>query len=844
MNPTRRARVVRSVAAVSALTTTTLGLSAGLAASSASALDGPLALATAMVVDPTVVTTAALESTPPLGTTAAVGSTPLLGFPTAGDDYTILSSGDVANVFPGASADEDLDGESVRGDTDFDVTEFRVDVTVPPTANCLASLDFRFLSQEYPQYVGTEYNDAFIFEIDDSTWTTSGSEIEVANNLAFDELGNLISINAAGSATMSEDLAFGSGLNGSTRTLTASAPISPGVHSLHFSVFDQGDQILDSAVLLDNLSFGHVDDPADCQPGVVPNHGDPVTATEPVFTDGDEPHVTIPDTAGLIYYIDDAAVEPGINYLEPGTVVTVRARTASGDDYLDGPSSWTHYVPGGMDLTPVTPAAPVFTDEPGTEGDTVTIPATEGVDYYLDWEPVEAGTHPVPWGYAEVVAEPATGYAIQGPSSWQWTFETDGPAPAASRTSAQAVAAAVVATEPTADLEAGTYTVPSSPGVEYYVDGMPAQAGTHPGAGTIVVSALPTGEDPINGATQWSFTFPAASLDAVTATAPVFTDLETGGGTVHIPTVPGVDYTIDDEPAGAGTHQATGSVVVRALPEEGFVVEGVTAWSKTFLTSAIQQVTAPAPTFQDESGTEADSYTIPSKVGVRYLIGGDVVTAGTYAVDPASADVVVDAVATAGYELVGQSSWSETFTSLQQMEPGTPTITGAAVVGRTLQAAAGTWLPADVALGYQWLRDDAPIEGADEASYVLTAADRGYEVAVEVTGTKEGYEDATAVSEPTVTVLGALSTVKPKVKGEPVVGKTLTAVPGTWQPTGVTFTYRWFRGDKAIAKATGKKYKATLADKGSKLSVKVTGTKEGYAPASLRSAQTSKVTKG
>ncbi|WP_442940262.1 hypothetical protein [Nocardioides sp. B-3] len=35
--------------------------------------------------------------------------------------------------------------------------------------NCMVGMDFRFLSEEFPEYVGSSFNDAFIAEMDAST---------------------------------------------------------------------------------------------------------------------------------------------------------------------------------------------------------------------------------------------------------------------------------------------------------------------------------------------------------------------------------------------------------------------------------------------------------------------------------------------------------------------------------------------------------------------------------------------------------------------------------------------------------------------------------------------------
>src|SRR5699024_11230664 len=50
-----------------------------------------------------------------------------------------------------------------------------------------------------------------------------------------------------------------------------------------------------------------------------------------------------------------------------------------------------------------------FTDEPGTENDTFTVPEVEGVQYLVDGEVIDAGTHPGQ-GLVTVTAEAVEGY--------------------------------------------------------------------------------------------------------------------------------------------------------------------------------------------------------------------------------------------------------------------------------------------------------------------------------------------------------------------------------------------------------------------------------------------------
>ncbi|QIK74860.1 hypothetical protein [Nocardioides piscis] len=67
-----------------------------------------------------------------------------------------------------------------------------------------------------------------------------------------------------------------------------------------------------------------------------------------------------------------------------------------------------------------------------------------------------------------------------------------------------------------------------------------------------------------------------------------------------------------------------------------------------------------------------------------------------------------------------------------------------------------------------------------------------------------------------------VAVVEPKVKGKPIVGTTLKARPGTWQPAPAKVTYQWRAGSKAIKKATRPRLKLTSALRGKKISVRIT----------------------
>lgn len=67
--------------------------------------------------------------------------------------------------------------------------------------------------------------------------------------------------------------------------------------------------------------------------------------------------------------------------------------------------------------------------------------------------------------------------------------------------------------------------------------------------------------------------------------------------------------------------------------------------------------------------------------------------------------------------------------------------------------------------------------------------------------------------------------------GDPRPGKTLSVDAGTWQPGPVRLAYQWKVDGKNLVKA----------DKGKKITVKVTGKKTGYTTLTKTSKKTGKV---
>jgi len=88
-----------------------------------------------------------------------------------------------------------------------------------------------------------------------------------------------------------------------------------------------------------------------------------------------------------------------------------------------------------------------------------------------------------------------------------------------------------------------------------------------------------------------------------------------------------------------------------------------------------------------------------------------------------------------------------------------------------------------------------------------------------------------------------VATAAPQISGKAVVGATLSTTAGEWDQPGLAFAYQWLRDGIPVNGATGARLLLGAADLGHRMSVQVTATRDGAAPATTLSAATSPVTK-
>jgi hypothetical protein len=247
-------------------------------------------------------------------------------------------------------------------------------------------------------------------------------------------------------------------------------------------------------------------------------------------------------------------------------------------------------------------------------------------------------------------------------------------------------------------------------------------------------------------------------------------------------------------------------------------------------TPTITGVGAVGKTLTANPGTWKPS---PVTLSYRWYRNGVVIpdaTASTYKLVSADAGraITVRVVGSkTGYTSVGKTSASKAVAKQLTSTP-TPKISGTGAVGKTLTAIVGVWEPSPVTLKYQWYRDGAAISGATAKSYKLVAADAAKAITVRVTGSRTGYTSIANTSAAIAVGKQLTTTPTPTISGTGAVGNTLTANPGTWKPSPVSLSYRWYRNGEVISGETSSTYNLVTADAGKTISVRVVGSKTAY----------------
>ncbi|MFE6163844.1 Tat pathway signal protein [Streptomyces sp. NPDC056486] len=301
------------------------------------------------------------------------------------------------------------------------------------------------------------------------------------------------------------------------------------------------------------------------------------------------------------------------------------------------------------------------------------------------------------------------------------------------------------------------------------------------------------------------------------------------------------------------------SVLVLGLPEKA----SGTSYRATLKCSSArcgdEKVTATGLTPTTAPGDTKPTLTVtgtalPADATVRLYQAGKTLTAKTDSVSAdnrtlkATLDLTGIPAGTwnvsvlAGGREFGQGSF--TVTEPNPRNTTAPKVTGTAAVGSKVTADPGSWTATPSSYTYQWRANGEAITDATASTYKIPAAHLNKKLSVTVTAHKAGHEDATATSSTVTVAKGAApkASAKPTISGTAKVGKTLKAAKGTWSPAPGSYSYQWYANGTKITGATKTTLPLKSAQRGKKITVKVTAHRTGHTNGTATSKATGTIT--
>ncbi|MBV1780069.1 excalibur calcium-binding domain-containing protein [Paeniglutamicibacter sp. ABSL32-1] len=163
-------------------------------------------------------------------------------------------------------------------------------------------------------------------------------------------------------------------------------------------------------------------------------------------------------------------------------------------------------------------------------------------------------------------------------------------------------------------------------------------------------------------------------------------------------------------------------------------------------------------------------------------------------------------------------------------------IAGRKSYGQTLKVSAGKYSVSPTSYGYQWHRNGKKIKGATKSALKMSATDIGKNISVTVRASRPGYHSTSSTTTASKISLGKIVPKSlPKISGKAKSGSVLSVSNGTWSPRASTYSYQWYRNGKKIKAANKRTYKVVAADRGKKISSRVSVSRKNHAKASASS---------
>ena len=341
-----------------------------------------------------------------------------------------------------------------------------------------------------------------------------------------------------------------------------------------------------------------------------------------------------------------------------------------------------------------------------------------------------------------------------------------------------------------------------------------------------------TNDTDISGATGSTYTLVAADEGKTVKVKVSFTDDAGHGETLTSDATAAVDAASNSPASGAPSITGAAQVGETLTADTSTIAD---ADGLTNVSHSYQWVRNDGTADTDITGSTDSTYTLVDEDE------GSTIRVRVSFTDDAGNEETLTSAATATVDAASNSPAS-----------GAPSISGTSQVGETLTADTSGIADADgldsVSYSYQWLADDAAIQGATDSSYTLVDEDEGSTIRVRVSFTDDAGNEETLTSAATATVDAALNNPAsgaPTISGTAQVGETLTAdISGIADADGlgnVSFSYQWLADDAAIQGATDSSYTLVDADEGSTIRVRVSFTDDAGNEETLTSAATTTV---
>ena len=308
-----------------------------------------------------------------------------------------------------------------------------------------------------------------------------------------------------------------------------------------------------------------------------------------------------------------------------------------------------------------------------------------------------------------------------------------------------------------------------------------------------------------------------------------------------------VTVTFDDDADHEETLTSAATVAVAARPNRA----ATGAPTITGTVQAGETLTADTSDIADEDGLDSVSYTYQWLADDAEIEGA---TAATYTLSDDDVDKLIKITVTFDDDADHEETLTSAATVAVAARPnraatGAPTITGTVQAGETLTADTSDIADEDgldsVSYTYQWLADDAEIEGATAATYTLSDDDVGKLIKITVTFDDDADHEETLTSAATVAVAARpnrAATGAPTISGTVQAGETLTAdtsdIADEDGLDSVSYTYQWLADDAEIEGATAATYTLSDDDVGKLIKITVTFDDDADHEETLTSAAT------